>query len=149
MGRRAIRLASFLVGAGLAVVVLATLTIQKAPTPVLADRIDRLLERDACVGQVESWPSRRYSWGWTRWTSLPGLSRWFGSDTSEIDILFYRGGTSPEFYPPGRRLLRADQVLLVYDSSDSWFVFATYDVEAHRLTELSCGPNYPEEEPAA
>ena len=148
MGRRTVSLVALVAGAGLAAAALAIVTIQKPPSAALADRIDHLLESDPCVGQVESWPSRDYSWGQTDFTHAPGVWRWFGSDTSTVDIRFYRGQPNPETYPPGRQLQTARQIL-TYDDSDSWFVFATYDVAENRLNELRCGPNYPEDEPAA
>ena len=114
----------------------------------MADDIDRLLVLDPCIGSIADWPSREYAWGRNDWTGNPFFgSRWLGSDKSTVRVQFYRGEGAGH-YPPGRHLLRADQVQLSYDSSPELIVaYAEYDVEARRLTDFHCGPNYSTEEP--
>ena len=118
------------------------------PSPALADEIDRLLVRDPCIASIADWSSREYAWGRNFWTGNPVFgSRWLGSDTSKVHMSFRRG-EGAENYPPGRILLRADQVELHFDSSPKLIgAYAEYDVEARRLTDFECGPNYPSEEP--
>lgn len=149
MGRGTATRAGFAVAALGSVVACLFLLNSKTtepPSPALADEIDRVLVRDPCIGSIEDWTSREYSWGRNS-LSDPRFfgSRWLGSDTSIVHVSFYRGDGS-ENYPPGRQLLRADQVRLSFDSSPELFLaYAEYDVEARRLTDFECGPNYPSE----
>lgn len=120
----------------------------EGPSAALADEIDRLLVRDPCIGPIDDWTSREYSWGRNS-LSDPRFfgSRWLGSDTSKILVRF-RKGQGAGNYPPGRTLIRADQLKLHFDSSPNGIrASAEYDVEARRLTDFDCGPNYPNAEP--
>lgn len=113
----------------------------EGPSPALADEIDRLLTQDPCVGSIENWTSREYTWRRNSQTWGP-LGRWFGSDKSVVQFALFQRG-SPEAFPPGRHLRRAGEVGVTFSSDpDLLLVFGEYDVEAGRLTEFHCGSNY-------
>lgn len=132
----------------IAVIMALGLTITPAPSPDVADEIDRLLEQDPCVGSAARWPSRYYVWERTEWsTREPRIDflwllsgPWLGSDTSRVHVRFYEKA-SPDMYLPGRHLLRADQEVMWLDSSNDKFAFGTYDVRTRKFVDLTCGPN--------
>ncbi len=150
MGRGTASRAGFAVvalGSVVACLLLLNSKPTEPPSPALADEIDRLLVRDPCIGSIEDWPSREYSWGRNSWSDPRFFgSRWLGSDTSKV-LVSFRKGQGAENYPPGRTLIRADQMQLRFDSSPKGIgAIAEYDVEARRLTDFDCGPYYPSEE---
>lgn len=146
---RAGKRAALLLGGVLIAVIMALgLAITPAPSPDVADEIDRLLEQDPCGGSTARWPSRYYVWERPAWsTREPRIDflwllsgPWFGSDTSRVNVRFHENA-SPDMYLPGRHLLRADQEVMWLDSSNDKFVFGTYDVQTRKFIDLTCGPN--------
>lgn len=151
MGGRRASQAGFAVvalGIGAACLLLLNSTTAEPPSPALADEIDRLLVRDSCINSIEDWSSREYAWGRNLWTGAPVVGRgWLGSDRTRVSVSF-RQGQGAGNYPPGRTLIRADQVEVHFDSSPEGIrASAEYDVRARRLTDFDCGPTYPPEEP--
>lgn len=113
----------------------------EGPSPALADEIDRLLTQNPCVGPIEDWTSRQYTWRRNSWTWGP-LGRWLGSDKSVVHVALFQRG-SPKAFEPGRHLRRAGEVENVYSSDpDLLVVSADYHVETGRLTEFYCGSSY-------
>lgn len=138
-----------LVAGGGALVILLGLGLAITPPPSheLADEIDRLVEQDPCIADVDEWDSRSYSWAASppdgrsvQYPLWPLSAPWIGSDRSFVDLHFHQGAYA-SFYPAGRNRLRADQVMFVIDDSNTNVASGTYDVEARRLIDWSCGPN--------
>jgi hypothetical protein len=131
----------------LAGLLLLGLTTTAPPNSTVVEEVDRALQQDPCVGPVKRWSARYYAWKRAKWVNSTGtyllwraVGPWVGSDTSSVEVQFYQGASEMD-YPPGRHMLRADQVETFLDSSNFRYVSGTYDVTGQRLIDGVCGSN--------
>jgi hypothetical protein len=111
------------------------------PSVALADRIDRVLAREPCIGSVNAWTSRYYLWGRSFWTYPAFGIKWLGSDTSIVDFRFQKQAQMGYYPPAGRHRLRADQNPFGLDSSEQRYAWGSFNVRTGEVSDFDCGWN--------
>lgn len=98
------------------------------PPEHLVHHIERLMAREACVGNLSRW-ERIYQY----WPQGGGRR---GADETVVDISYKQAGVAG--YKAGRRITHDEFEL---DGPQARYVFARYNIPTGRLSDVTCGWN--------